>query len=135
MAESDQRGIPTSQIIRRARDRIKSPGSWYQGAFVPPGFTADTGYECPMCLAGALLIETTGDPIDVPISGDANDPWSVVWSAIFGSERARDDFSYAEGIISDLAVWNDDPDRAHQEVMTALERAERMALEAERQIR
>lgn len=130
---SGDRGVQASEILRRARRRLASAERWMQAAPIPPEAEHQraTG-DCPMCLSAALLFETTGDPIDTPISGSDADPWVFVWRAIFGGAQSREDYSDPEPVLTAIYEWNDDANRTHADVLWALDSAINLAEHHER---
>ncbi|MGW1997210.1 DUF6197 family protein [Embleya sp. NPDC001921] len=99
---------------RRAIEVIRTNG-WHQGGFYGAS-VAPRPSDCPVCMAGALRVAVTGDPIQ--------SQGSVLLDKAerFLADRLVSGRPYVEP-VSAIGVWNDRPWQTAEQVLAALESA------------
>ncbi|MEU5477528.1 DUF6197 family protein [Streptomyces mirabilis] len=118
-----------AEIYLKAAEVIRTNGH-YKGAYFEPSPESGVGItpaaaECRVCIAGALSIAISGDPLP---DRDAN-PERGQYDAIAGRLA---DLIHIEGDplldpVGRLAAWNDTDDRTADDVIAALEQAAKAA--------
>lgn len=96
-----------AEVLNRAADRILEHGHC-KGDYGDDHRNPDT---CRVCLYGALNAATTGDPFT---------QGRRLWES---AEYLVESVVYEGEQVGDLADWNDDPDRAADEVIAVLREA------------
>ena len=99
--------------LKKARSLVEQ--GWTQVLNRVPG--RDTTY---FCAVGALRCADLDDPMDSTMRLPNWESWDSIYAA-----------RYMEGVVGDIATWNDDPERTQEEVLLAFDRAIALAEKGE----